>query len=87
MGSHGELSERFMEPVLKTGDGGDPTVSSNLTLSASKGTTFVYRAKVVPLHLTPPCRVGGFGTVPEWVGFTRTVNTSWYLILKENALE
>ncbi len=32
---HGELSERFMELVLKTSDGVKPTVSSNLTLSAT----------------------------------------------------
>ena len=31
---NGELSERFMEPVLKTGDRRDSAVGSNPTLSA-----------------------------------------------------
>lgn len=31
---NGGLSERLKEPVLKTGDGGDSTVSSNLTPAA-----------------------------------------------------
>ena len=34
---NGELSERFKEPVLKTGDRGDSAVGSNPTLSAKFG--------------------------------------------------
>ena len=53
--SYGKLSEWFKELVLKTSDGRESTVSSNLTLAATK------RFSVSPTNKSRPRQCGEIG--------------------------